>query len=306
MLKDERVRGLAVEFGGNWLDFRRFEQHNSVDRERFPAFDEALRQAMFEEPVRLIQDAVQHNRSVLDLLYGDYTFVNPVLARHYGMPQGAGDEGVWALAKNAGRFGRGGLLPMSVFLTQSSPGLRTSPVKRGYWVVRRVLGEVIPPPPPVVPELPDDEAKSDLPLPEMLAQHRANPLCSACHARFDSVGLAFEGYGPVGERRSNDLAGRLVDIVAQFPRGVEGEGLKGVQDYIREHREDDYLDNLSRKLLAYALSRSLQLSDELVIEQALANLKKNDYRFGALFETIVASPQFMNRRGGAPLAETGE
>ena len=306
MLKDERVRGLAAEFGGNWLDFRRFEQHNSVDRERFPAFDEALRQAMFEEPVRLIKDAVRHDRSVLDLLYGDYTFVNPVLARHYGMPQAAGDEGVWVRAEGAGQYGRGGLLPMAVFLTQSSPGLRTSPVKRGYWVVRRVLGEVIPPPPPVVPELPEDEAKSDLPLPEMLAQHRANPLCSACHARFDSVGLAFEGYGPVGERRSSDLAGRLVDIVAEFPGGDEGEGLAGVQKYIRDQRQDDYLDNLSRKLLAYALSRSLQLSDELVIEQALANLKKNDYRFGALFETIVASPQFMNRRDGAPPAETGE
>jgi hypothetical protein len=125
-------------------------------------------------------------------------------------------------------------------------------------------------------------------------------LCASCHARFDSFGLAFEGYGPVGERRSSDLAGHLVETVTEFPGGSQGEGLAGVQAYIRERRQDDYLDNLSRKLLAYALSRSLLLSDESVIEQAKANLKKRDYQFGALVETIVTSPQFLNRRGVDP------
>src|SRR5690606_30918586 len=134
MLKDPRVRGMAAEFAGNWLDFRRFENFNSVDRQRFPEFNDALREAMFEEPVRLIEDAAMHDRSVLDLIYGNYTFVNPVLARHYGMPQGAGDETEWVRVNNADRYERGGLLPMAVFLTQNSPGLRTSPVKRGYWV----------------------------------------------------------------------------------------------------------------------------------------------------------------------------
>jgi hypothetical protein len=185
---------------------------------------------------------------------------------------------------------------MSVFLTQSSPGLRTSPVKRGYWIVRRVLGETIPPPPPVVPELPTDEAKSDLPLPQKLAQHRENPACASCHARFDSFGLAFEGYGPVGERRSSDLAGRLIEAVAEFPGGSRAEGLAGVQSYIREHRQGDYLNNLCRKMMAYALSRTLLLSDEPVLEQAIANLKMSDYQFGSLIETIVLSPQFLNRR----------
>jgi hypothetical protein len=228
------------------------------------------------------------------------------------MPQGArGDESAWVRVDNAGRFHRGGLLPMSVFLTQSSPGLRTSPVKRGYWIVRRVLGEVIPPPPPVVPELPADEAKSDLPLPQMLAQHRANPMCAACHARFDSFGLALESYGPVGEWRSSDLAGRLVEAIAEFPGGGQGEGLAGVRNYIRERRQDDYLENLSRKMLSYALSRSLLLSDEPILAQAQANLKRDDYQFGSLLETIISSPQFLNRRGpdaAAPgsLAQKGE
>ncbi|MDA0206703.1 MAG: DUF1592 domain-containing protein [Acidobacteria bacterium] len=301
MLKDARVGGMTAEFAGNWLDFRRFETFNSVDREKFPAFDDALRTAMFEEPIRLIEDAAIHDRSVLDLIYGNYTFVNPVLARHYGMPQGSGNETEWVRANHADRYERGGLLPMAVFLTQNSPGLRTSPVKRGYWVVRRVLGEVIPPPPPVVPELPKEEASSDLPLPKLLEQHRANPLCASCHARFDSFGLVFEGYGPVGERRETDLAGRMIGAIAEFPGDAgEGEGLQGVKQYIKAHRQDDYLDNLSRKMLAYALSRSLLLSDEPLIEQAQANLAADDYRFGALVETIVTSPQFMNRRDPDP------
>jgi hypothetical protein len=301
MLKDKRVRGLAAEFAGNWLEFRRFEQHNAVDRARFPAFDDQLRQAMFEEPIRFIEDAIRNDRQVLDLVYGKHTFVNPVLARHYGMSKLAtGNEKVWVRADNAYKYDRGGILPMSIFLTQSSPGLRTSPVKRGYWVVRRVLGEEIPPPPPVVPELPQDESKSDLPLPELLAQHRENPLCASCHARFDSFGLALEGYGPVGERRDTDLAGRLVSAIADFPGGGEGEGLAGVQAYIREHRQDDFLDNLSRKMLAYALSRSLQLSDEPLIAKAQENLKANDFRFSSLMETIVTSSQFVNRRDPDP------
>jgi hypothetical protein len=296
MLKDERSRDLAVEFAGNWLDFRRFEEHNAVDRERFPVFTNELREAMFEEPIRFIDDVIRNERSVLNLLYGNYTFVNPVLARHYGMPEVKGDDDQWVRVEDANRYGRGGLLPMSVFLTQNSPGLRTSPVKRGYWVVRRVIGETIPPPPPNVPELPADESKSDLPLRDILAQHRQNPSCAACHARFDSFGLAFEGYGPVGEKRSKDLAGRPVDTQAVFPGGSEGSGFEGVQNFIREHRQQDFIDNLGRKLLAYSLGRSLLLSDEPMVERMSTRLAANGYRFSSLVETIVTSPQFVNRR----------
>jgi len=296
MLKDEKARGLVTEFAGNWLDFRRFEQHNAVDRERFPSFNNDLREAMFEEPIRFIEDVIHNGRPVLDMLYGNYTFVNAVLAQHYGMPEIAGDEDHWVRIDDARQFGRGGLLPMAVFLTQNAPGLRTSPVKRGYWVVRRVLGETIPPPPPVVPELPQDEAKSDLPVRDMLAKHRENPACASCHARFDTVGMAFEGYGPVGEARTKDLAGRPVDTKAVFPGGSQGAGFEGVQTYIREHRQADFLDNLSRKLLAYALSRSLQLSDELTVERMETRLAANGYQFSSLVETIVTSPQFLNKR----------
>ena len=298
MLRDARVRGLALEFGGNWLGFRRFEEHNGVDRARFPSFTNELRQAMFEEPVRFLVDLASRDRSVLDLLDADHTFVNPILAKHYGMPVPESGPDEWARVDDARRFGRGGLPPMAVFLTANSPGLRTSPVKRGYWVVRRALGETIPAPPPEVPELPGDEAKSgDLTLPQLLARHRENKSCAGCHQRFDAVGLAFEGYGPIGERRDRDLGGRPVDARATFPDGSQGEGLDGLRRYLAEHRREEFLDNLCRKLLAYALGRGLLLSDETTLQAMRDRLKADGHRFGGLVETIVTSPQFLNKRG---------
>ena len=304
MLKDPRSRGLATEFAASWLDSRHFATFNSVDRERFPAFTNDLREAMFEEPVRFVEDLIRNNRSVLDLLYGNYTFVNQVLANHYGIPgvtgrpghAGKSKEDDWVRVDDAGRYERGGLLPMAVFLTQTSPGLRTSPVKRGFWVVRRLLGEVIPPPPPKVPELPEDEAKTDAPLRDVLAQHRSNPVCAGCHARFDVFGLALEGYGPVGEARTKDLAGRAIDASATFPGAFQGSGFRGVQAYIKEKRQQDFLENISRKLLSYALSRSLQLSDDPVVAQMKRRMSATGYQFGSLVETIVTSRQFLNRR----------
>jgi mono/diheme cytochrome c family protein len=303
MLADPRARGLATEFVGNWLDFRRFEQHNGVDRERFPGFDDGLRAAMFEEPIRFTLDVIQRDRSVLDLVYGKHTFVNAALARHYGMGKVAeGDQ--WVRVERADRYGRGGLLPMAVFLTANSPGLRTSPVKRGYWVVRRMLGEHIPPPPANVPELPHDEAQlGALTLRQVLERHRADKACAGCHARFDSFGLVFEGYGPVGERRARDLGGKPVDTRAVFPDGSEATGLEGLVRYLRARRENDFLDNLCRKLLAYGLGRTLILPDTGTIEQMRARLAADNGRFGALIETIVTSPQFLNRRGSVQVAQ---
>ena len=297
MLQDPRIRALAVEFGGNWLDFRNFEQIGTVDRERFASFSDELGEAMFEEPIRFLLHVFQHNRSILDFLYARDTFVNPKLARHYGMPQGGGDETVWVRVHDADRYDRGGLLPMAAFLTKNAPGLRTSPVKRGYWVAKNILGERIPPPPPLVPELPADEAKMDLPLRQMLERHRANPSCAACHARFDSFGLAFETFGPVGKRRSYDLGGRAVDALATFPGGIEGEGLQGLRQYIRDHREDDFVEGFSSKLLAYALGRSLALSDDLLIQEIGRKLSDDGHHFETVIESIVTSRQFLNKRG---------
>src|SRR5262249_38409831 len=152
---------------------------------------------------------------------------------------------------------------MAIFLTRNSPGLRTSPVKRGYWVVTRLLGERIPPPPPTVPELPKDEATlGDLTLPQLLARHRADKSCAGCHNRFDSFGLVFEGFGPIGERRTTDLGGRPVITVATYPDGRERDGIAGLRLYLAAQRQDDFVDNVCRKLFAYALGRSLLPTDE--------------------------------------------
>jgi hypothetical protein len=298
MLKDERGRGLATEFGGAWLDFSRFEELNTVDRERFPVFDNDLRQAMYEEPIRFILDVFRGNGSVLDFLYAKHTFVNPALAKHYGIPNVSVDKNTWMRVDDANQYERGGLLPMAAFLTKNAPGLRTSPVKRGYWIVKQVLGEHIPPPPAAVPELPRDEAKLDLPLRDLLARHRQNPSCASCHSRFDSLGLVFEGFGPVGERRTKDLSGRAIDASATFPGGATGIGVEGLKTYLRAQRQNDFVDNLSRKLLAYALGRSLILSDDILIESMRAKLERDGYRFDSLVESIVTSSQFRNKRGG--------
>jgi len=298
MMRDDRIRGLATEFAGNWLDFRHFEEHNSVDRERFPKFTDELRKAMFEEPILFFIDVVQNDRSVIEFLEADHTFVNAELAKHYGIDELEFEGERWIRVDNANQFNRGGLLPMSVFLTKNAPGLRTSPVKRGYWVVRRVLGERIPPPPPNVPELPNDESKlGDLTLREVLAKHRDHKSCGGCHERFDSIGLAFESYGPVGEQRSVDLGGRAVSTFATFPGGHEAEGIDGLRAYLLEHRQQEFVDNLCRKMLSYALGRTLQLSDNPLISEMQEKLKANDHRFSSLIVSIVTSPQFLNKRG---------
>jgi hypothetical protein len=308
MLKDGRVRGFGEQFAGNWLEFRRFEETNTVDRGRFPNFTNELRLAMAEEPIRFFLHVVTQNCSVLDFVDADYAIVNPVLAKHYGMPisplapasgERGGGEGAddWFKADGARRYGRGGLLPMAVFLTKNSPGLRTSPVKRGYWVVRRMLGEHIPPPPPEVPELPKDEATGDQSLPQLLAKHRDHKACAGCHQRFDSLGLAFEAYGPIGERRTHDLGGRLVETKATYPDGSERSGLDGLRRYLSEKRQEQFIDNLCRKLLAYALGRTLLPSDKATIEKMRERLAKDGHRFESLLETIITSPQFLNKRG---------
>ncbi|HBJ37743.1 MAG TPA: hypothetical protein DDZ51_23900 [Planctomycetaceae bacterium] len=308
MLKDPKARALAIEFGGNWLDFRRFDQHNAVDRQRFSEFDNDLRQAMFEEPIRYLVDVFQQNGNAFDLVQSDHMFVNRKLAKHYGLdvekifggpkPKGLkGDDDVWIRVDNAKIVGRGGLLAMAVFLTKNAPGLRTSPVKRGYWVARRLLGEYIPPPPNDVPELPADESKlGELTLRDALKKHRENKACASCHERFDSLGLAFESFDPIGQRRQADLGGKPMDDGATFPDGVNRNGLNGLVDYITQHRRDDFANNLSRSLMSYALGRSLLLSDEPTLTQICADLAGNEYRFHTLIQSIVTSPQFLNKR----------
>jgi hypothetical protein len=155
----------------------------------------------------------------------------------------------------------------------------------------------------VVPELPHDEAKTDLPVRDLLAQHRSNPVCAGCHARFDVFGLVFENYGPVGNQRTKDLAGRTVDTHATFPGGSQGEGLAGLEAYIKAHREKDFVNSLSEKMLVYALGRASLLSDEPLLDTMRKNLAAGGYKFSAIVDTIVTSPQFLNRRNQPAISQ---
>jgi hypothetical protein len=219
------------------------------------------------------------------------------------MPLPPGRNSDWTHVPDASPYERGGLLPMAVFLTKNAPGLRTSPVKRGNWVVKNVLGERIPPPPPGVPQLPQDESKLELPLRETLARHRADASCASCHERIDSFGLVFEGFGPIGERREKDLAGRILETSATFPGGGEGTGVEGLRQHLRSKRQNDFVNNLCEKLTVYALGRSLIPPDELLVQNMREKLKANGYRFDSLVESIVTSNQFLNKRGREELAE---
>ena len=301
MLVDDRARGMAREFMGNWLDFRRFDSHNGVDREQFPAFDDRLRQSMADEPVEYFLDLLRRNGSIMELLESDHVVIDEILAKHYGISDfHPSAETPWQRVPIANELQRGGLIPMAVFLTQNSPGLRTSPVKRGYWVVRKLLGEKIPPPPPNVPELPASEHQlGDLTLRELLAKHREHPSCASCHDRFDAAGLLLEGFDPIGRPRTKDLGGRAISTEATLPGGAEASGLKGLREYIQKQRAEDFRRHFCQSLLAYALGRSLIIPDDLLVNEMLDQLESNNNRIQVAFETIVRSPQFRNKRGSA-------
>ncbi len=298
MLADPRSAALAAEFLGQWLGVRQFQQFNGVDRKRFPSFTRELRQSMYEEPLRYFSDLLRRNGSVVSLISGRHAIVNASLARHYGLPiPDAVPSGDWFRVEKASGHGRGGLLPMGVFLTSNSSGLRTSPVRRGYWVVHRLLGEHIPPPPPKVPDLPADETDlGDVTLRQLLVKHRKLAACAVCHARFDAYGLVFEGYGPVGRRRKVDGGGRTVDVRAEFPDGSRGAGLPGLRRHLVENRRGQFVDNIVRRLFAYALGRRLMLSDRRGIERMTRSLEKDGFRVRGLIEEIVLSRQFLEKR----------
>ncbi|TXT22368.1 MAG: hypothetical protein FD138_3471 [Planctomycetota bacterium] len=224
MLKSPKVSGFALEFFGQWLNYRDFPKAEAVNRAVFPAFDDSLKQAMFEEPTRLATHLLQNDRPLTELLRSDTTFVNKRLAQHYGLPfADRSDE--WQLVSGLHEKGRGGLLGMAVFLTKNSQPQRTSPVKRGFWVVHKLLGEHIPPPPPDVAVLPAKETDTDgKTIRQLLAIHTEDVKCARCHVRFDSIGLAMEGFDSIGRSRNKDLAGRAIDNAVQLPTGEQARG----------------------------------------------------------------------------------
>ena len=295
MLEHARVRALALEFAAQWLGFREFDRDQGKNDRLFPTF--ARRRAdMHEESVRFFEELFRRDGSVIDILDADYTFLNQELADHYGIPEVAGSQ--WRRVQGIKRYQRGGVLGMGSMLSKQSGASRTSPVLRGNWIFETLLGNHLPKPPPNVPELPEDERHTrGLTVRQMVERHRSLPGCATCHDRIDPLGLALEGFDPIGRRRTRDLAGRPVDSGVELQPGIEFRDLAGLRTYLLEQRREEFLRNFCRKLLGYALGRSVEVSDERLLDEVLQSLERADFRFSAAVATIVRSPQFLRQRG---------
>ncbi len=282
MLKDDRVRRLATEFGCQYLHVRDVAALDEKSERHFPSF-KPLREAMREEVARFYIDLFQNNRSVLELVNADYTFLNKPLADHYGIPFTGTD---WQRVDGIKKYGRGGVLGFSATLAKHSGASRTSAILRGTWVSEVLLGEKVPNPPKGVPTLPE-EAPEGLSERQLIERHSTEPRCMACHKRIDPYGFALEGFDAIGRSRTADTKTVLFDDAAV-------DGLAGLRDYMANQRRADFLRQFNRKLLGYALGRSAQLSDQPLIDKLT---KTEGAQVSQIIEQIVRSPQFREIRG---------
>jgi len=310
MLADPRSRALVENFAMQWLQLQRLKTL-TPDPKLFPSFNDRLRSAMLRETELFFETIIREDRSILDLLDADYTFLNETLANHYGI---ADTQGNWQ-GQPATRPGgkpiprrefvrvslptdklRGGLLTQASILTVTSNPTRTSPVKRGRWVLEQILGAPPPPPPPNVPEL-ADESKSELKgsLRQRMEQHRANPACANCHAKMDPLGFAFENYDAIGAFRTKEN-GFPIETAGVLPDGKAFQGPGELKSILLEKR-NQFSRCLTEKLMIYALGRGLEYYDRRPVQQIQDALARHDYRFSVLVAEIVKSDPFRLRRG---------
>ncbi len=308
MLQSEKVRRLATEFGCQWLHVRDLETLDEKSERHFPEFI-PLRAAMQEEVVQFFIDLFRENRSLLSLLDADHSFLNAPLAEYYGvelpsagLANSESSNSVWQRVAGMHSRGRGGILGFAATLAKQSGASRTSPILRGNWISEVILGERLPRPPKDTPVLPD-ETPAGLTERQFTERHSSDPACARCHDRIDHFGFALEGFDAIGRARTQDATGLTIDTIAHFPDGSELNGLGGLRTYLLDQRREDFLRQFCRKLLGYALGRSVQLSDEPLLDEMLEQLQANDYKVGSAIESIVLSPQFREIRGTeSPLA----
>ncbi len=295
MLKDDRVRALAIEFGTQWIHVRGFDETKEKNEMLFPTFDATLRQAIYEESILFFQDLFQNNGSVVQILDADYTFLNATLAQHYGIPGVSGEQ--WRRVDGVKKYGRGGILGLASVQTKQAGASRTSPVLRGNWVVETLLGEKLPRPPPNVPQLPETEtSNSGLTMRQVVEKHVSVAQCAICHQRIDPFGFALEKYDPIGRLRDKDLGGLPLDSEVKLRDGTEFEGIEGLRKYLLTQKKDTIVRLFCRRLLGYALGRSVALSDQLLIDRMLVETEKAGGVSNAVL-AIVQSKQFRMVRG---------
>lgn len=309
MLLDPKADALVENFALQWLQVKRLETF-APDPEKFSYFNSRLRRAMLEETRLFFAAVMREDRSVMELLAGDFTFLNQDLSRHYNIGDTNGNPLYGKPTREKGEpirdrefvrvslpadSVRGGLVTQSSILAVTSNPTRTSPVKRGKWVLEQLLGTPPPPPPPNVPELEDAGQELTGSLRERMEQHRANPACAACHRSMDSLGFALENFDPLGRWRDKD-GEHAIDSSGKLPGGESFAGPAELKTILLSKREL-FARCLTEKMLTYALGRGLEYYDRPAVNRIVKSIEKDEYRFSALVEEIVTSEPFVHRRG---------
>ncbi len=294
MLKDARSQALTDNFAAQWLHLRMLDQL-SPDPDAFPVFTDDLRDAMKAETLAFFGNVVREDRSILEFLDANYSFLNEPLAKLYGVPNISGPQlrRVTFSGETAKR--RGGLVTQASILTLTSNPTRTSPVKRGKWVLEQFWNAAPPPPPPGVPDLPGATVNPNLSLRQKLEQHRKNPSCASCHARMDGIGFSLENYDATGAWRTKD--GKFaVDTSGTLADGTKFSGPVQLKTILKA-RKDVFARCFAEKLLTYAIGRGLTTADKRTVDAIVEQAKTKNYRFSSLIDAIVLSEPFRKKRG---------
>ncbi len=294
MLADPKSKALVDNFAGQWLRLRNVADWKP-DPDKYKEFDEALRNAFERETEMFFRNIVEQDRSVLEFIDADYTFVNERLARFYGIP---GVKGSYFRRVALTGPQRGGILTQGSILLVTSYPNRTSPVLRGKWILESVLGSPPPPPPPDVPVLADSASTSAASLREQLQKHRSNPACASCHSRLDPLGFALENFDAVGKFRSSE-GGSPIEASGAMPNGTVIDGPEGLKKILLS-RKDEFVENLAGKLLTYGLGRGLEYYDQPAVREIRRQTARSGYSFSSMVLAIVNSVPFEMRRAPNP------
>lgn len=293
MLSDERSRPLTTNFASQWLYLRNLDSI-TPDLRLFPDFDDNLRQSFRRETELFVDSVLREDRSVLDLVKADYTFLNERLAHHYGIPHVYGSR--FRRVTLPADSKRGGLLRHASILTVTSYATRTSPVIRGHWILKNLVGSPPPPPPADVPALKDNTVDSSLSVRERLAEHRANEACAICHDVMDPVGFSLENFDAVGRWRDME-EGKPIDSSGGMPDGSRFDGVSGLEDALLA-RPELFVRTLTEKLMTYGLGRGVEHYDAVAVRKIVGDAKAEGFRFSSLIDGIVQSAPFRMRTVG--------
>lgn len=289
MLRDPRAKRFAESFVTQWFGVSTLRESSPLDQRRYPEFTSGIRNAMYEEMVEYFYYVLTSSKNFLDLIDSDYTFLNEKLARHYGVEGVKGDAMRRVVLQDRRR---GGVISMGGVLSTTSLPQRTSPVKRGQFVLEELLGTPAPPPPPNVPELPERAAAPDASLRELLTFHRSNPSCAGCHKKMDPIGFGLENFDPTGKWRDSYTSTPIIawDTLAT------GEVFNGPQELKRILLEKDSLFArvIAEKMFTYALGRNVEFTDELFIQDLVGNLKTHNFNTVDFILALVTSYPFLN------------